>query len=226
MPSNKSPFNTIKVRVTLLTLAVFIISIWLLAYVASRKLQHDMTMQIGTHQLAATALLASQINEDLQLRTQSLESLAEKISNIGMKDSEAIAQFLKGQQVIQRDYNAGAFVINQQGTAIASINDDFGRVGLNYQHINSIAHTLERGQSQISDIHFDETIRLRMVYIASPIHDAAGHVTGALVGVTDLAKSSFLDKISHSYYGKTGYYLPSALSARWRNLQKAPSWFP
>lgn len=207
MPSNKSPFSSIKVRVTLLTLAVFIISIWLLAYVASRKLQHDMTMQIGEHQLAATALLAAQINEDLLLRTHSLENLAAKISNIGMAHPEAITQFLKDQQVIHRDYNAGAFVINQQGIAIASINGDFRRVGVNYQSISSIAHVLKHDQSKISDIHFDKTTRLRMVYIASPIRDTAGHVTGALVGVTNLAKPSFLDKISNSYYGKTGYYL-------------------
>ncbi len=207
MPIRHFLFNSIKARVTLLTLALFIISIWLLAFVASRKLQHDMAMQIGEHQLAATTLLAREINEDLQERTHALESLAEKIARIGLNHAEPISHFLKNQQVIYRDYNAGAFVTDRRGNVLASINGDLRRVGLNYRHVNSIDTALMQGRSSVSDINYDKGTRLRMFYIAAPIRDASGTVIGSLVGATNLAKPSFLDKISHSHYGKTGYYL-------------------
>lgn len=207
MPINKLSLNSIKARVTLLTLALFIISIWLLALIASRKLQHDMAMQIGEQQLSATALLAREINDDLQERAHSLERLAEKIAHIGLDKPDTISHFLKNQQVIDRDYNAGAFVTDKNGKAIASVNGVIKRVGANYRHINSISTALQHAKSSVSNIDFDKATRLRMFYIATPILDSQHQVIGAVVGATNLAKHGFLDKISNSHYGKSGYYL-------------------
>lgn len=207
MPFHQFPFSSIKFRVTLLTLTLFIISIWLLAFIASRKLQHDMTIQIGEHQFSATTLLAREINEDLLERIQSLDTLASNIAQIGLDNHETVRRFLKSQQVIQRDHNAGAFVTDLQGTVIASVDGDFKRTGLNFQHINCVEMALKFGLSGISDINIDKSTRLRMFYIAAPVKNSSGNIIGALVGVTNLAKPSLLDKISNSHYGKTGYYL-------------------
>lgn len=214
MPTNKFLFSSIKAQVTLLTLAVFIVSIWLLAFVASRKLQHDMTLQIGEHQLSATALLAREVNEDLQDRLNSLESLATKISSLGINQPELITQFLRNQQVIHRDYNAGAFVTDRHGNEVSSVYVEFRRARQNYRHISSIDHTLKSGKSNISEINFDKTTRLCMFYISTPIRSASGQIIGALVGATNLANANFLDKISKSHYGKTGYYLLEDQSSR------------
>jgi PAS domain S-box-containing protein len=43
--------------------------------------------------------------------------------------------------------------------------------------------------------------------LATPIRDGQGRVMGALAGVLDLSKPSFLDHLTHSQYGKTGGYL-------------------
>lgn len=173
-----------------------------------------MTLQIGEHQLSATALLAREVNEDLQDRLNSLESLATKISGLGINQPELITQFLRNQQVIHRDYNAGAFVTDRHGNVVSSVYGEFRRARQNYRHISSIDHTLNSGKPNISEINFDKATRLRMFYISAPIRAASGQIIGALVGASNLANPSFLDKISKSHYGKTGYYLLEDQSSR------------
>jgi diguanylate cyclase (GGDEF)-like protein len=43
--------------------------------------------------------------------------------------------------------------------------------------------------------------------MVAPVRLAHGHVAGVLVGMTDLSKPSFLNKITESRYGRTGGYL-------------------
>lgn len=204
---NNLQLNSIKTRVTLLTLTLFIISIWLLAFHASGKLQHDMAIQIGEQQISSTALLAREINDDIDERVSTLKTLADRITRIGLDNPDAISRFLQNQQIIHRDYNAGAFVTDKNGNAIASINGAIKRTGINYRYANSINAALKYGKSGVSDIYFEKAIRLRMFYIAVPIRNNVGEIIGAMAGATNLAKPSFLDKISNSHYGKSGYYL-------------------
>lgn len=112
MVSDLFKLGSIKARVTLLTLAIFITGIWYLSYNVSIKLQQDMTREINEQQLSSTALLANQISIDLLERQTTLEKLAEKISEIGLDNPKQIQSFLDDRFVIRRDYNAGAYVAN------------------------------------------------------------------------------------------------------------------
>jgi diguanylate cyclase (GGDEF)-like protein/PAS domain S-box-containing protein len=207
MHLNNLKLNSIKTRVTLFTLALFIVSIWLLALNASSKLQNDMAQQIGEQQLSSTALLAREINDDLQERIITLENLSEKIARIGLNKPIVAQLFLEDRFVIRRDYNAGAFITDINGNVIATVPDTIQRHGQNYRAVDSVDAVLKHGTSGISGIITDKALRQRMFYIAVPIRNSAGKVIGAFVGVTNLSTSSFLDKITNSHYGKSGYYL-------------------
>ena len=65
MTTDLFKLGAIKTRVTLLTLAIFIVGIWFLSYYVSIKLQQDMAKQIKEQQLSSTALLANQINKNI-----------------------------------------------------------------------------------------------------------------------------------------------------------------
>jgi len=207
MNLNSFKISSIKTKVTLSTLAIFIIGIWCLSYYVSIKLQHDMTRQIGEQQLSSTALLANQINNDLLERQTTLEKLAEKIGETGINNQAQIQSFLEDRFIIRRDYNAGAYVTNFEGLTIASVPDSIPRIGINFRDRSHIAATLDKGKSTISQIVSGKVLNSPVFSIAVPIHDRQGKVVGALAGVINLKQHNFLDKISRSRYGMSGYYL-------------------
>lgn len=214
MHLNNLKLNSIKTRVTLFTLVLFIVSIWLLAFNATRKLQHDMTRQIGEQQLSSTALLASEVSDNLNVRMMTLSSLSEKISSIGLNNPTRLNAFLEDRYIIRRDYNAGAFITDLNGKAIASVPHSIKRLGFNYRKIDSIASALRLGEPSISSIIKHPSSKSHMFYITVPIKNPVGKVIGTFNGVTNLDIPSFLDKLSTSRYGKSGYYLLEEQSSR------------
>lgn len=207
MVSDLFKLGSIKARVTLLTLAIFITGIWYLSYYVSIKLQQDMTKQIGEQQLSSTALLANQISNDLLERRTTLEKLAEKIGEIGLNKPTQVQAFLEDRFIIRRDFNAGAYVTNFNGLTIATVPYTIKRTGINFRDRAHIIETLDTGKSTISEILPGKAVPNPTFSIAVPIRDSQGKVTGVLAGVTDLKRPNFLDKIANSHYGKSGYYL-------------------
>jgi diguanylate cyclase (GGDEF)-like protein/PAS domain S-box-containing protein len=207
MASNSFKISSIKIRVTALTLAIFIIGVWILSYDISQKLQNDIAKQISEQQLSTTALLANQINNDLVERQTTLENLADKIGRIGLDDHAQLQSFLDERFIIKRDYNVGASIINFDGNVIASVPSEFKRIGVNYRDRAFIATALDQGKPAISEILVGRLSRNLVFGIAVPIRDSQGNVIGALAGGNDLTKPNFLDKISENRFGKTGYFL-------------------
>jgi sensor histidine kinase regulating citrate/malate metabolism len=71
--------KSLKTRITLYTLVIFVLGIWMLSFYASHKLQTDMAKQLGDRQLTIAALVAKQINYDLQERFEALQLVADSI---------------------------------------------------------------------------------------------------------------------------------------------------
>lgn len=207
MASNSFKISSIKSRVTALTLAIFIIGVWLLSYDISQKLQKDIAKQISEQQLSTTALLANQINNDLVDRQTTLEDLAKRIGQIGLDDQAQLQSFLDERFVIKRDFNVGASIINFEGNVIASVPSKFQRIGINYRDRAFIATALDKGKPTISEIFIGKVLQNFVFGLAVPIRNSQGKVIGALAGGIDLTKPNFLDKIADNRFGKTGYFL-------------------
>jgi hypothetical protein len=69
--------HSLKNRVTLLMLGIFVFSIWALSYYASRKLQVDMQRAMGERQFQAVSGAAAHVNEELTERLEALERVPE-----------------------------------------------------------------------------------------------------------------------------------------------------
>ena len=207
MKSNSFKISSIKTRVTALTIAIFIIGIWVLSYNISQKLQSDIAKQISEQQLSTTTLLANQINNDLVERQNTLENLADKIGQIGFDNRPQLQSFLEDRFIIRRDYNVGASILDFNGNVIASVPSKFKRIGINYRDRTFIATALDKGRPTISEILLGRTSQSPVFGMAVPIRNSQGKVIGALAGGIDLTKPNFLDKIAQNRFGKTGYFL-------------------
>ena len=207
MKTDTFQWHSLKTRVTLFTLLMFLFSIWSLAWYASDMLQVDMERQLGEKQFATVSLMAEQINTELTERIDALEIVATEISPATLGDPAALQALLQSRPIFQRLFSGGTIVLNTEGTAIAEVPLSAQRVGLNYLELDTVVTALKADKTIIGRPLPSKTLQAPVFGMAAPIHDAQGRVIGALAGVINLGNPSFLDRISENHYGKTGGYL-------------------
>ena len=111
--------HSLKTRVTLFTIAVFIVSLWGLSFMTSRMLHADMQRGLGQQQSSALNLLSQFVNQGLEDRLAALGKVAQQISLAQMKPSADLQNRLNQSVSLQGLFNGGAFVVNPQGQVLA-----------------------------------------------------------------------------------------------------------
>jgi signal transduction histidine kinase len=198
--------RSLKTRVTVSVLAIFVISLWSLSFYASRMLREDMQRVLGEQQFSAVSFMAAEVNAELDDRLRGLENVAGRIGERMPDDTLALQKFIDDRPVLHRMFSGGLIVVDANGTAIAEVPLANGRIGVNYADSGHVAVTLREGKSTIGKPAIDKRPGAPIFTMAVPIRDTGGKVLGALLGATDLGKPNFLDKISVSRYGQTGGY--------------------
>ena len=198
---------SLKTRVTLFTLVIFVIGIWALAFYASRMLREDMQTLLGEQQFSTVSFMAAELDHELDDRLRGLEMVAGSVSPAIMGNPAAVQALLEQRPLLQRLFNAGVTALGLDGTAIADVPLSAGRIGVNYMDLDVTAAALREGKATIGRPSMGKKLRAPVFVMAVPIRDAQGKVIGALAGVTNLGKPSFLDKITDNHYGKSGGYL-------------------
>jgi diguanylate cyclase (GGDEF)-like protein/PAS domain S-box-containing protein len=202
--------HSIKTKITLFTLAIFVLGFWSLAFYASRMLREDMQRLLGEQQFSTVSILAAQVNQELDYRLRSLEQVAESVTPATLKNTTTMQALLDQRPVLQGLFNGGTFSTGLDGMATASLPIAAGRLGINYRDRDYIVAALKDGKSSIGKPAMGKAAHAPVVVMAVPIHDVQGQVIGALAGVIELGKPNFLDRITSSNYGKSGVYLIAA----------------
>jgi PAS domain S-box-containing protein len=207
MNSLPNVHHSLKTRITLATLAIFVISIWALAYYSSRMLRGDMERLLGDQQLSSVSILAADINGELQDRLNALETVAKEIDADLMARPMNLQTRLEQRSLLLHLFNGGFFLVNKDGTAIADVPLSTKRTGINYMDRDHVTVPLKEGKSVISRPVIGKAFKGPVFAVVVPVRDRQGEVIGAIVGITSLGKPNFLDKIADNTYGKTGSYL-------------------
>ena len=206
MPLRFSRSWSLKTRVTVLTVVIFVISIWSLAFYVSRMLRGDMLRQLGEQQFLTISYVADGINQELAERLSALDIVARSVSPATLNNPAAIQAVLEQRPIFQRLFNAGTFVTGVDGTAIASLPLSAERLGVNYMDRDFMVSVLKEGKITISRPVVGKKLLAPIFIMAAPIRDAQGRVVGVLAGVTHLGESNFLDRLAGNY-GRTGGYI-------------------
>ncbi|MGB7646051.1 MAG: EAL domain-containing protein [Pseudomonas fluorescens] len=206
MNSTLLPWRSLKTRVTLFTLAIFVVSLWVLAFFASRILREDMQRALGEQQFATVSVFANEVNSDLSDRMRALETIGREVSPAILDNPETLQALLEQRPLLELLFNAGIFVTGTDGTAIASLPTSTQRIGVNFLDRDFIAAALKEGKASIGRPVIGRQLKSPIFVMAVPLRDSQGKVIGVLAGVTDLGKPNFLDRITQSQYGKTGGY--------------------
>jgi diguanylate cyclase (GGDEF)-like protein len=203
-------WRSLKTKVTLFTLSIFVISIWSLAFYASQMLREDILRLLGEQQFSTVSLLAKDINGELETRFSSLETVAATISPELIGNQPLLQRLLEQRPIFQRLFNGGIFVTGSDGVATASVPLSAERAGVSYMDRDYILVALKDGLPMIGRPVMGRRVNAPIFGMSVPIRNAQGNVIGALAGITDLSSPNFLDKITKGRYGKTGDYLLAA----------------
>ena len=208
MSSRFSLSRSLKTRVTLYTLAIFVFSLWSLSFYSSQMLQDDMQRVLGEQQFATASRIAAEINDNLSDRIAALKLIAKEIDPQLIGNPAALQARLEQRPILSIMFNGGTWVSAQEGIVIASNLPIL--IGTNYSDRPYLITVLKEGKSAISKPITGKVLKDPIFLTAVPIHDSVGKVIGAIAGTTDLSKTNFLDKSVKGQYGKSGGVLLNA----------------
>ncbi|MFZ4539242.1 ATP-binding protein [Propionivibrio sp.] len=224
-------WRSLKARLTLFTLAIFLTGIWGLSLYASRLLREDLERLLGDQQFSTVSFIAAQINQELGDRLRALETVAGSVTPAILGNTAALQAMLERRPIFQSAFNGGTFVTGMDGTATASIPLSAERLGVNYMDRDFIVAALKEGKSTIGRPVMGKKLLAPIFVMAVPIRNTQGKVIGALAGITNLEMPNFLNNITNKGFGKTGSYLLMApqhqlfvtASDKSRNMQPLPA---
>ncbi|MBP9219540.1 MAG: HAMP domain-containing protein [Sterolibacterium sp.] len=206
--------RSLKNRVTLFSLVIFALSLWALAYYAAKMLRTDLEQLLGDQQRSTVALVAANIDQELQDRLTALEGVAGDLEEKELMSPATLQGILERRPILRLLFNGGYFVTDAAGTTTASVPVKAGRIGINYSPFDNVAAALGEGKSAIGSLAIGVVLQVPVFSLAVPIRDAQGQVIGSLVGVINLSLDNFLDKITSNPYGRTGGYVLVARQQR------------
>ena len=205
--------KSLKTRITLSILAIFLLFIWIFSYHVSGVLRKDLEELIHQQQTSTVKYVADSLFHELEGHINALEKISGAITLSEMRSPKKLQHLLEDRPVLAGMFSAGIFVLDSEGTAIASIPAEYHRIGINYIDRDYIAKTLREGTTKVGTPIHSKSRNTPVVGFASPIFDN-GKVIGALIGAIDLTKPNFVGHLANHNYGYTGGYMVVDRSTR------------
>ncbi|MDR3629104.1 MAG: cache domain-containing protein [Desulfocapsaceae bacterium] len=199
--------KSLKTRVTLFSLIILLMSILSLAFYGNRILRRDLQDMVSDQQFSTATFVANEINDELKNRLQALENFAYFLKPDLLGNKAALQALLESRETLLSLFNAGIFITGIDGIVVADTPVATGRIGLNIIERDYLQAALKEDKTSVGRPVVGKKLMTPVFAMATPIHDAEGKVTGALVGVIDLSIPNFLDNIAQHPYAKTGGYL-------------------
>ena len=199
--------NSLKTRLVLGSLAIFLASLWSLSFYASHTLRRDMERLLGEQQFSTVSLVADRVEHEFEDRIDWLEEAARQTEKAMPAGPESVQAQLEGWKNLFTKFNGGTFVAGADGTAIAAIPLSSDRVGVNYMDREYLVKALKGGQVAIGSPVMGRTSKTPVVVVAVPLRNERREIVGALTGVINMAEPNFLDHVTENQYGRTGGFL-------------------
>ena len=195
METTQSSRHSLKTRITLATLGVFLASLWSLSFYATRSLQHDVERLVSEQQLITAGLIAEQINLELTERLQALQDISRTLGAYDLSQKQHLQTYVDQRQDLLTLFNSRVFITDPRGDTLASLPFLPEYIGVNFADRDYLITAIGKGQPSIGSPVMGRTARAPVVVMAAPILDRAGQISGALAGSISLEKQTFLDQI-------------------------------
>lgn len=206
--------QSLKTRITLLTLLIVVFGFGVLGFYTKDLLRQELLTYTGAQQRSALRLLTSEVNHGLDKRIAALQAAALQITPELQQDAPALQDFLRQQLLLAGLFNGGLVVWNAQGqlqTELQSLTDALATPVLVQQDLTQV---LAQGQPVIGQVQADNERKAAWFAMAVPVRGPTGAVLGALAGVIRLDQPNFLTRLTAHRYGESGNFFLVAAKQR------------
>jgi diguanylate cyclase (GGDEF)-like protein/PAS domain S-box-containing protein len=200
-------WRSLKTRVTLTTLAIFLVGIWSLALYASRVLREDMRVLMGEHQAFTTAALASEVNNELKQRFLALANLSADIPPQAFGKRLMLQTWIDQRPITRNLFNAGFLLYRRDGTVVDTDKRLADRLGTSGQEDEAVVIAIREGSSSVSRPVWDTKLHAWTVSMVIPVRGVHGEAVGAVAGWINLAEPNFLNRLTGKRNARTGNYI-------------------
>jgi PAS domain S-box-containing protein len=200
-------WRSLQTRIILLALATTLASVGTLTLVGARLLHQDVEELVVAQQQATVAMLANEVNQQLADRKQALRGLARLLGGQGMSEPDKVQAFLGQQPALELLFNAGAYALDARGQVLAALPAGAPRAVLGDAAAMSRWLAMKRGETFVSHPSAGAAPGQASVVMGAAVHGADGQLAGLLLGVVDLSRPSFLDRVAQAQPERTGAYV-------------------
>jgi diguanylate cyclase (GGDEF)-like protein/PAS domain S-box-containing protein len=220
---------SLKARLILMTVGLFVVFIWVLAFLSATVLHSQLEKLLSEQQLANTRRVAGQVDEQLKDNIDGLTRAAAGLP--GALNYEALQALLAQRPYLHIAFSAGIAVVGLDGVIIADYPVAPGRRGLYVGDRNYFRRVVDTGQPYIDKPVIGRALQRTVLTTAVPVLGADGRVRAVMTGFTDLNAPNFLGFVAErSQTGQGEYFVMSlrdriiiAATDSKRNLQPSPT---
>ncbi|MES2879057.1 MAG: EAL domain-containing protein [Pseudomonadota bacterium] len=219
---------SLKTRLILMTVGLFVASIWVLAFLSASVLHGELEDLLSEQQLADTRRVALQLDARLKDNIDGLTRAA-----VGLPQElsyDTLQPLLAQRPYLHIAFSAGIAVVGLDGVIMADYPVVPGRRGLYIGDRDYVTQVVKTGKPYIGKPVIGRALGRTVLTTAVPVFAANGQLHAVMVGFTDLNAPNFLGFVTdRSQIGQGEYFVMSlrdriiiAATDSKRNLQPSP----
>jgi signal transduction histidine kinase len=198
MKLNFLKIKTIKTKITLIVILLFIFISLIISFFTFKKFTNDYQIFLAQKESVITDFISKELESDLFERFNGLNKVTRSFENDKFGPSYA-QEILENRPILDSYFNAGLFITDKNGITIASTMKTIKRIGVDYSDRDYIKTILFKNIFSLSTPIIGRVIKQPIITMGTPIHGTNGKVIGALVGVIDLSRDNFISHMLKSY---------------------------
>ena len=194
----------LKTRVALFTMAIFICSVWGIAWYEASNLRAGLQKLLFDQQYARVQYIANNIDAALKARLYALTAVAESITPESIQQAAKMQTLLTSQKPLGRIFSLGLYVISADGKGIADFPVMPGRAQADYSKREYFQDVMKTGKPVIGKPVIGRFAKEPVLLMAVPIMDKRGKIAGVLVGANKVHGSDLFNEVQVSSSNQNG----------------------
>jgi diguanylate cyclase (GGDEF)-like protein len=201
---------SLKTKITMIALGLFLGGIWTLTYLTISRLQKDLTDVLAHQQFASVSYVASEIDQLIHFRIEALEKIAKEITPELLSDPAKLNNLLEGRPLLPHFFANGVGVANKAGDGVALLPRNEAAQGISYKELEYFQQVMATGKPAIGKPRIGRVTKKPGVAFSVPVLGPSSEPLGILVGFSSLSDSSLFGQLERSNIGASGWMAISA----------------
>ena len=198
------PRLSLRLRVALAALLLFVCSIWLLTYIATSRLEQGLEQVLANQQFSYVTQASSEIEGKVQARFNALQTIANEITPALLAAPEQLRAHLANRPLLTSYFGAGTVVVGHDGIGITDYPVIPGREHASFQDLDFFIETMQTGKATIGKARSGRFTGAQFVTFAVPIR-IQGEIAAILTGHSRLDDQTLFGSFLVRGIGQSGW---------------------